>query len=556
MNLGTLPIDLPRLIETRMLLVAASGLGKSWALRRLIEQTATGVQQLIIDPDGEFPSLRERFDFIVCAPSGADAVATPATAAPLARALWESGASAVLDIYELRAHERVLFVKRFFDALIGAPRKLWHNTMVVLDEAHLFAPQVGSAESLSAVVDMASRGRKRGLGLVVATQRVSKLHKDVAAECLNKAIGGAVLDVDIQRAADDLGMTRAAATEALRSMEPGEFFIYGPALSRTVVRTKVGPVITTHPKVGERGLSTPPPASASILAKLAKLEGIQREAEAEQRTVDDLRAEVATLKRKLTLAEKAQGHGYSEANVAAEVERRVSEALAKQPTPIWQLPGTVQAIGKAIAALEGLRDLQLGPEYMPPRTAPTPRRVISGPPLPKIPTPEPATARAVREGMSGAEQRVIDGIAWWSAAGVDAPSRHQVAFVAGYTVNGHFNNVCGTLRSRGLADYPGGGALSITPAGAALANAPTAKPTRDELVQRIAAVLKGEPQRRLFAALVEAGEPLPREELARRCGYTVNGHFNNLCGALNGIGVAEYPGKGTVGLSAVIRDVQ
>jgi hypothetical protein len=35
-DLGALPIDLPRLIESRMLLVAASGQGKSFALRRLI----------------------------------------------------------------------------------------------------------------------------------------------------------------------------------------------------------------------------------------------------------------------------------------------------------------------------------------------------------------------------------------------------------------------------------------------------------------------------------------------------------------------------------------
>lgn len=42
-SLGTLPIDLPKLMETRMLLQAASG-GKSWALRRLIEQTASSAQ--------------------------------------------------------------------------------------------------------------------------------------------------------------------------------------------------------------------------------------------------------------------------------------------------------------------------------------------------------------------------------------------------------------------------------------------------------------------------------------------------------------------------------
>lgn len=85
-SLGSLDIDLPKLLETRLLIQASSGGGKSWALRRLLEQTAKQVQQIVIDPEGEFSTLREKFDYIICAPYGADAVATPATAAGLARA--------------------------------------------------------------------------------------------------------------------------------------------------------------------------------------------------------------------------------------------------------------------------------------------------------------------------------------------------------------------------------------------------------------------------------------------------------------------------------------
>lgn len=54
------PINLPVLLETRLLVQAGSGGGKSWALRRILEQTAPHVQQLVIDPDGEFATLREK----------------------------------------------------------------------------------------------------------------------------------------------------------------------------------------------------------------------------------------------------------------------------------------------------------------------------------------------------------------------------------------------------------------------------------------------------------------------------------------------------------------
>src|SRR4051812_14148359 len=231
-----LPIALPTLLETRLLVQANSGGGKSWALRRLLEQTANSVQQLVIDPEGEFATLREKFDYVIAAPHDGDALATPQTAALLARRLLESGVSAILDIYDLKAHERILFVRRFLEALVNAPKSLWRPVLIALDEAHVYAPQVGSAESLQAVSDIATRGRKRGQCLLAATQRLSKLHKDVAAELGNKMIGRTGLDVDVKRAADELGLTSREATESLRNLAPGEFYIFGPALSRSVER--------------------------------------------------------------------------------------------------------------------------------------------------------------------------------------------------------------------------------------------------------------------------------------------------------------------------------
>lgn len=252
------PIDLPRLLETRLLVQANSGGGKSWALRRVLEQTANSVQQLVIDPEGEFATLRERFDYIVCAAHDGDAVAHPRTAKLLARRLLETGVSAILDIYDLQAHERKSFVRQFCDALVDAPKTLWHPALIVLDEAHVYAPEAGSAESSGAVIDLATRGRKRGFCLVTATQRLSKLHKDVAAEMNNKLIGRTGLDVDVKRAAEELGMSKSDAMQTLRALDDGEWFAFGPALSRTILKLKVGAVVTTHPKAGQRLLAAPP----------------------------------------------------------------------------------------------------------------------------------------------------------------------------------------------------------------------------------------------------------------------------------------------------------
>lgn len=297
-------INLPTLLETRLLIQSNSGGGKSYATRKLLEETAGSVQQLVIDPEGEFATLREKFDYVICAPHGGDAVANPKTAAILARKLLETGVSAVLDIYDLKAHERQSFVRLFLDALVNAPRELWRPVMIVLDEAHVFCPQNGSAEASQAVIDVATRGRKRGQCLVLATQRLSKLHKDTAAELLNKLIGRTSLDVDVKRAADELGMSNADAVRQLRSLEPGEFFEFGPALSWAGPnKIKVGRAQTSHPKAGDRMLKAPPAPSDAIRKQLAKLGDLPKEAEAEAKTIAELKSEIAKLKRNCAYVE-------------------------------------------------------------------------------------------------------------------------------------------------------------------------------------------------------------------------------------------------------------
>jgi len=296
--------DLPRLIGTRLLVQASSGAGKSWLLRRLLEQSHGKVQQIVIDPEGEFASLREKYDYVLAARQGGDTLADPRTAKLLAERLLEVGVSAILDIYELSQRDRVAFVRLFLEALVDAPKKLWHPVLVVLDESHVYCPETGEAESANAVKGLCSRGRKRGFCAVLATQRLSKLAKDAAAELNNKLIGRTSLDVDMARAGDELGFTKANRL-ILRDLEDGEFYAFGPALSRVVKKVHVGGVKTQHPKAGKLAAVVPAP-SAKIKALLPKLSDLPAEAEAREKTVAELRTEVTTLRRDLTAAKQAQ----------------------------------------------------------------------------------------------------------------------------------------------------------------------------------------------------------------------------------------------------------
>lgn len=291
------PMDLDKLIESRLLIQANSGGGKSYLVRRLLEQSHGKVQQIIIDPEGEFSTLREQFDYVLIGKDG-DAPADVKTAGMLAKKLLELNASAIIDLYELEPKERKHFVRLFLEGLLNAPKELYHPCLVVIDEAHIFAPEHGNSEATDAVIGLASRGRKRQFCAVIATQRISKLHKDVAAECNNKLIGRTGLDIDRKRAGDELGFTSKEQFISLRTLEAGEFYAFGPAISMEIQKVKVGSVTTTHQQVGAAAKILPPPTS-KIKEIIASLADLPQAAEREAVTVSDLQLKVRNLTQEL-----------------------------------------------------------------------------------------------------------------------------------------------------------------------------------------------------------------------------------------------------------------
>ncbi|MBD2842571.1 helicase HerA domain-containing protein [Erythrobacter rubeus] len=236
--------DIEELLATRLLVQGNSGSGKSHLLRRLLEESAQMVQQVVIDPEGDFTSLAEEFGHIVID----GAAYSPPEIEALARRIREHRASVVLALEALEVEQQIRCAAQFITALFDAPREHWFPALVVVDEAQMFAPSVAGeiAEdtrrmTLGAMTNLMCRGRKRGLAGIVATQRLAKLAKNVAAEASNFLMGRTFLDIDMVRAADLLGMERRQA-ERIRELERGYFLALGPAITRRPVAVKIGPV--------------------------------------------------------------------------------------------------------------------------------------------------------------------------------------------------------------------------------------------------------------------------------------------------------------------------
>ena len=532
-------VQLDRLIESRMLVQANSGGGKSWALRRILEQTHGEVQQLVIDVEDEFHTLREKYDYVLAGRHGGDCPADTRSAALLARRLLELGASAIIGIYELQAHDRVRFVRLFLESLVNAPRELWHPVLVVVDEAHIFAPQVGEAESAAAVIDLMTRGRKRGFCGVLATQRISKLHKDAAAEANNKLIGRSALDVDMKRAADELGFSSREQQNSLRTLQPGQFFAFGPAVCETVTLVRVGPVETTHPKAGQRALAPPPPRER-VRAVLAQLADLPKEAEAEAQTSAELRQKVVALEGELR--KFRAGVPVPDPNVIAAAP---AEAVRESESFLagFRL--------KTVSAFEDLRERVvkaaevLLSEIDSRQTRQTKLTAVVPPP-PVVgqnrTTEKPAT------GITGPEQGILNAIAWLESIGVNEPEQSAVAFLAGYTVGGGaFNNPRGALRTKGLVDYVSGYRIALTDNGRDAAQFPDGVITSEELQRRVLEKLPGPERKILSVAIAAYPRAISSEECARHAGYEPGGGaFNNPRGRLRSLGLIEYPQGGFV----------
>ncbi|WP_156680650.1 helicase HerA domain-containing protein [Sphingomonas profundi] len=239
-------LDLEELLATRLLVQGNSGSGKSHLLRRLIEGSAPWVQQVVIDPEGDFVTLADRFGHV--AVEAADY--SEGEIARVAARIRAHRASVVLNLEGLEIDAQMKCAAAFLAALFDAPREQWYPVLVVVDEAQLFAPAVAGEvsedarkASLAAMTNLMCRGRKRGLAGVIATQRLAKLAKNVAAEASNFLMGRTFLDIDMLRAADLLGMERRQA-EQIRDLERGHFLALGPALSRRPLAIRIGDVET------------------------------------------------------------------------------------------------------------------------------------------------------------------------------------------------------------------------------------------------------------------------------------------------------------------------
>jgi hypothetical protein len=270
----TLDVPFPgELIGSRAIIQGASGAGKTYAIRRILETTHGRMQHFVLDVEDELFTLRERFDYVLIGGDGADAPVSEDTAAELAITLLELGVSAILQLNDLGLAGQRRVIARFLAGLMKAPRPLWHPVMVTLDEAHRYAPQNAVVESSEAIVNLATAGRKRGFGALFATQRLSQLSKDVLGQCPNRIMGRVDQSLDKRVAADTLGFSPSSLEAQGLMRLAHEFWVVGPAFAPEPRLIRFSPALTTHLSAGHDHVPSPPTPEKvrALLGRLTRI---------------------------------------------------------------------------------------------------------------------------------------------------------------------------------------------------------------------------------------------------------------------------------------------
>lgn len=245
-------------------ILASSGFGKSYLAGVLAEEILeSGGQVCIIDPEGENYTLSERYPLLLV---GGDHktvdldldTATRPDIDRIINTVVDTGVSVIWDLSErTQARQRELFTmigSSLFSAQDAKERR--RPIKFVVEEARVFAPQkstglpeVDGQTCLSVFEDIATRGRKRGINMLLATQRPAAISKDILSQCNRWWFGGmqSTQDCDaLKPYLKEAGVT----VEDIRNLPKGEGWFFYSANGQTFK-------IKTRKRKCKHGGSTP-----------------------------------------------------------------------------------------------------------------------------------------------------------------------------------------------------------------------------------------------------------------------------------------------------------
>jgi len=182
---NTFHMDSDALSGKSIALLGITGSGKTNTAFVLIDELLTAQTAMtIVDIEGEYWQLRERHPslHIVGRSEYCTNEITRGNAVALAKTSLEDGIPTLLDLSDYSTLEAHGILVKYFGTLWTLSAKVKCPYRIVLEEAHEYLPVNGADDLKDVLSRIALRGRKRGLDLMIISQRSAKLAKDVLTQ--------------------------------------------------------------------------------------------------------------------------------------------------------------------------------------------------------------------------------------------------------------------------------------------------------------------------------------------------------------------------------------
>ena len=260
-------LDIANIITGRTFIASITRWGKSWTCRKIVEKCFGYAGIIILDPEGEYSSLREKFSFLII---GKDIPLQLETAEFMAEKMLESKINVIIDTSMVEDDETAkeyinLFLRKFF-FLETSVRQPY---LVVVEEAEDFCGErgIGTETTLRILINIVKKGGKRGIGALFVAHRPAWVSKGILSQCSDKAIGK-IESTDFE-ALEKYARVPKEVIERLPSLGKGEFCFVGDWITDATF-VKVGPVQTTHLGRTPDIIPPSPKELQSVIANLQK----------------------------------------------------------------------------------------------------------------------------------------------------------------------------------------------------------------------------------------------------------------------------------------------
>jgi hypothetical protein len=566
----TLPIEA---VTETFAVLAKRGAGKTYTAKVLIEEMLEAqLPVVVVDPIGAWWGLRAGadgkpgggYEVAVLGGDRGDIPLEPGAGGLVADLVVDERLSAVLDLSAFSKTERRDFVRYFLERLYQRNRDPLH---VVLEEADLFAPEgtlkkAGDEFMLGAVYDLVRRGRSRGLGCTMITQRSASISKEVLTQA-EILIALRTTGPHDRKAIEEWIKFHGTKDERdivlgeLSGLPTGTAFVWWPVeeiLRKVEIRQARTYDSSATPKPGERRRAPKKLADVDLQALRKQMAATIEKAEAEDPT--KLRARVRELEKKLATSQQSVAKSEPETVVdyvevpvlsdkAIEQLEQTIGVMRELATPMRVPAKTLEDGAEAIAeAIMHWRHTPRDKIQAPPAPPRTPR-----PSRPNGKSPEraqkasPAPGRALDRDGTGelglAARKMLNVLAQFP----EGRTRKQLAVLSGYKAKGStYRGGIAELRSRGYATPANEEPVRATDEGLAAIDVEPL-PLGQDLYEYWRGELPAAARTFLTALYDVWPEGLTREELAEHTGYPVgNSTYRGAIAALRNVDLATPAG--------------